>query len=61
MHPAIVDAERDEVEQILDALQTLAPNAPGPVIRLCLEEARQDIAHLAGVGDEYRDAAAEAA
>ena len=50
MNPAIVDAERDEVEQILATLRALAQDAPSPVIRLCLEEARQDIAHLAGAG-----------
>jgi hypothetical protein len=27
-----------------------------PVIRLCLEEVRKDIARLAGCGDEDRDA-----
>jgi hypothetical protein len=57
MNPAIVDPERGEVGQILDALRALALNAPSPVIRLCLEEARKDIAHLAGVGDDYQDAA----
>jgi hypothetical protein len=62
MNPSIVDTERDEVAQILDALRALALNAPSPVIRLCLEEAWKDIAHLASVGDEYQDAAdAEAA
>ena len=50
-------AESEDVRQILDALRSLARNAPSPVIRLCLEEARRDIAHLAGVGGEYEDAA----
>jgi hypothetical protein len=62
MNPSAVDTDRDEVAPILDALRMLASNAPSPVIRLCLEEARRDIAHLAGVGDEHQDAAdAEAA
>jgi hypothetical protein len=57
MTPSSADTERDEVAQILDALRMLALNAPNPVLRLCLEEARKDIAHLAGVGDDHRDAA----
>jgi hypothetical protein len=62
MNPSTVDTEGDEVASILDALRMLASSAPSPVIRLCLEEAQKDIAHLAGRGDEYRDAAdAEAA
>jgi hypothetical protein len=43
------------VAHILDALRALAQNAPSPVIRLCLEEARRDIAHLAGIGDEHQE------
>jgi hypothetical protein len=62
MNPSVVDPGRDEVVPILDALRALAQNAPSPVIRLCLEEAWKDIAHLAGVGDEDQDAGkAEAA
>jgi hypothetical protein len=55
MNPSVVDPGRDEVAHILDALRALALNAPSPLIRLCLEEARKDIAHLAGVGDEDQD------
>jgi hypothetical protein len=47
------EAPRDEVERILDALRELTEQAPSPVVRVCLEEARQDIAHLAGAGNEY--------
>jgi hypothetical protein len=50
MNPSAADPGRDEAAPILDALRTLALNAPSPVIRLCLEEARKDIAHLAGLG-----------
>jgi hypothetical protein len=57
MDPSPANTERDGVARILDALRVLASNAPSPVIRLCLEEARKDIAHLAGAGDEYQDAA----
>ena len=57
MSPSAVDPERDAVAQILAALRALARDAPRPMIRLCLEEAGKDIAHLAGVGDEYQDAA----
>ena len=55
MNPSAVDPERDEVAPILDALRALASNATSPAIRLCLEEARRDIAHLTGVGDECED------
>jgi hypothetical protein len=57
MNHSTVDPGRDEVAEILDALRALALSAPSPVIRHCLEEARRDIAHLAGVGDEHQDAA----
>jgi hypothetical protein len=57
MNPSTVDPGRDEVAPILDSLRALAKNAPSPVIRLCLEEAWKDIAHLAGVGDDHQDAA----
>ena len=56
MNPTTVEPERDAVAQILAALRALARDAPSPMIRLCLEEAGKDIAHLAGVGDEYQDA-----
>ena len=52
-HNAPAGPESDEVQGILGALHELAPRAPNPVTRLYLEEARQDIARLAGVGDEY--------
>jgi hypothetical protein len=57
MNASTVDPGRDGVAQILDALRALARDAPSPVIRLCLEEAGKDIAHLAGVGDEYQEVA----
>jgi hypothetical protein len=57
MNPSAVDPGRDAVAQIPGALRALARDAPSPVIRLCPEEAGKDIAHLAGVGDECRDAA----
>ena len=57
MSPSAVDPERDAVAQILDALRNLARDAPSPVIRLCLEEAAKDVAHLAGVGGEYQEVA----
>ena len=47
--------DHDEVQQILKTLKQLAETAPTPVIRICLEEARQDIAHLAAAGDEYQE------
>ena len=57
MNPTTVEPERDAVAQILAALRALARDAPSPMIRLCLEEAGKDIAHLAGVGDEYQEVA----
>ncbi len=55
-------SEPDEVAQVLSALDALARTTISPVIRVCLEEARADIAHLASAGDETPAAAtAEAA
>jgi hypothetical protein len=62
MSAADLGTEADDVTRILEALRALARDAPSPVVRLCLEEARKDIAHLTGVADEYRHGAgAEAA
>jgi hypothetical protein len=59
-HDEPSDVEHDEVQRILDALQQLARRAPSPVVRLCLEEARRDIAHLAGVDDRHQVGGREA-
>jgi hypothetical protein len=67
MNPSIAQPhdgiEPDEVGHLLDALRNLARNASSPPVpRLCLEETRKDIAHLAGVDDPYQTASeAEAA
>jgi hypothetical protein len=47
-----LDTQPDEVEQVLAALRALMARASSPVVRACLEEAHDAIAHLTG-----RDAA----
>jgi hypothetical protein len=44
--------EQGEVQQVLNGLAALAQATSSPVIRLCLEEASQDIAYLAGALDD---------
>jgi hypothetical protein len=43
----------DEVAEVLLALHELEKRVSSPIIRLCLEEARCDIAHLVGVGTGF--------
>jgi hypothetical protein len=38
----------DEVEEVLSALRGLSEKVSSPTIRVCLESAADDIAHLAG-------------
>jgi hypothetical protein len=45
----------DEAGEILLALEGLIERATSPVVRLCLEEAHADIAHLTGRDDGHRD------
>ena len=45
----------DEADDILLALERLIERATSPVVRLCLEEAHADIAHLTGRDDGHRD------
>jgi hypothetical protein len=45
------EREGDEVEEVLAALHELARKVSSPMIRVCLESARDDIAHLSGRGD----------
>jgi len=42
-------ADPDEVEEVLVALRALLAKATRPVVRACLQDAHDDIAHLAGV------------
>jgi hypothetical protein len=44
-------AEPDEVAEVLAGLRALMARATIPVVRACLEDAHDDIAHLAGQGD----------
>ncbi len=45
----------DEVGQVLSALRDLSQKVSSPMIRVCLESARDDIAHLAGSGADGSD------
>jgi hypothetical protein len=51
----------DETDEILLALEGLIERATSPVVRLCLEEAHADIAHLTGRDDGHSDAGQAAA
>jgi hypothetical protein len=44
-------AEPDEVAEVLAGLRALMARATIPVVRACLEDAHDDIAHLAGQDD----------
>jgi hypothetical protein len=41
-------AERDETDEVLSMLEGLLKTVSSPVVRACLEEARDDVAHLSG-------------
>jgi hypothetical protein len=45
----LVEVERDEIGEVLSALEGLIRAVSSPVVRACLEEARGDIAHLTGL------------
>jgi hypothetical protein len=47
--------EFDEVASVLDALHDLAGYFSSPVIRACLEDAVEEIAHLAARGDGQQE------
>jgi hypothetical protein len=53
--------ESDEVAGILAALKALMEEASSPVVRGCLEEARDDIAHLTGMEAVASEGDADAA
>lgn len=38
--------EQDDIQDVVAALQRLAQNTGHPVVRACLEQARDDIIHL---------------
>jgi hypothetical protein len=44
----------DEIDHILDTLQELLRGAASPVVKLCLEEAHADIAHLTSRDERTR-------
>ena len=54
--PAVIEGE--EIDRVLAALRQLAAEVSSPVVRLCLQEAHADIAHLAAHGPRPEDAAA---
>src|SRR5262249_21245075 len=43
-----VEVERNEIEEVLSVLEKLIASVSSPVVRACLEEARDGVAHLAG-------------
>jgi hypothetical protein len=47
--------EVDKADYVLDALRHLAGRVTSPVIRVCLEEAVEEIAHLAACGDGQQE------
>jgi hypothetical protein len=44
--PALAVETSDEVDEVLTALRGLLERTGSPVVRVCLEEAHDDIAHL---------------
>jgi hypothetical protein len=50
----LAEQEEGEVAGILSALHELASRVTTPVVRACLEQAAEDIAHLTGCGGEDR-------
>jgi hypothetical protein len=46
------EEERDEVADVLTALRVLSQKVASPMIRVCLQAAHDDIAHLVGTGAE---------
>jgi hypothetical protein len=48
--------EPDEIDEVLDELRALMGKVTSPVVRSCLEEAHDDIAHLSGKDGEQGSA-----
>jgi len=44
--PSFSEEEPDEVDNVLSALHRLALSTTNPVVRACLEDACEEIAHL---------------
>jgi hypothetical protein len=42
------EIEKDEVDEVLAVLEELMQKVTSPVVRACLEEARNDVRHLTG-------------
>jgi hypothetical protein len=53
--------EGDELADILVVLHHMAERATSPVVRACLEEAAEDIAHLTASGDGRQEEDAQPA
>jgi hypothetical protein len=53
-------SEPDEIGDVLAALRGLLARAGSPIVRACLEDAHDDIAHLTGrdQGQDYEEAEA---
>jgi hypothetical protein len=52
------EQDEGEIAGVVAALREMAGRATSPVIRACLEEAADDIAHLTACGDGRREAGA---
>jgi hypothetical protein len=46
--PSAFAREPDEIDEVLAALRSLLARASSPIVRACLEDAHDDIAHLTG-------------
>ena len=55
------ERETDEVADILSALRHMASRTTNPVVRACLEEAVEDIAHLTECGNGRQEEDVETA
>jgi hypothetical protein len=52
---AFADSEAREVELVLAVLQGLLSSVVSPVLRTCLEQTQEDIAHLTSRNDRLPD------
>jgi hypothetical protein len=55
------NAGSDEIGEVLAALRVLLARADSPIVRACLEEAHDDIAHLTGRDNGLEDEGVEVA
>jgi hypothetical protein len=58
VHEDSFEVESDEVDAVLAGLADLLARVSSPVVRACLEEARDDILHLTGRGAAFAESEA---